>query len=220
LSDIITQQKQLGESMQKAQKPGGSKEGGGQGGQGGQGKSGANGENGDAEQLARMAQQQASIRRKLQELTTLLNSKGIGASKEMRELEQKMDKNETDLVNRRLTSELMMRQKEITSRLLEVEKSMREQDQDDKRSSKTAQEPSRPVPPALEKYVTDQKQLLELYKTVPPQLKPYYKDMVENYFHLIGKEKAPDSPAAGNLQKNLHRPQSLDQHDFNHQLMK
>jgi hypothetical protein len=198
LSDIITQQKQLGESMQKAQKPGGSKEGGGQG---GQGKSGANGENGDAEQLARMAQQQASIRRKLQELTTLLNSKGIGASKEMRELEQKMDKNETDLVNRRLTSELMMRQKEITSRLLEVEKSMREQDQDDKRSSKTAQEPSRPVPPALEKYVTDQKQLLELYKTVPPQLKPYYKDMVENYFHLIGKEKAPDSPAAGTLQK-------------------
>lgn len=202
LSDIITQQQKLGQGMQKMQKPGGNKEGGqGQNGQG-QGKESANGEYGDAETLARMAQQQASIRRKLAELTSLLNSKGMGGSKELRELEQKMDKNETDLVNRRITSELMMRQKDITTRLLEVEKAMREQDQDDKRSSRTAQEPSRPVPPALEKYITDQKQLLELYKTVPPQLKPYYKGMVENYFQLIGKEQAPNTPASAVPQKN------------------
>ncbi|MES2702786.1 MAG: hypothetical protein V4649_09115 [Bacteroidota bacterium] len=208
LSDIISQQEKLGQGMGKMPKPGGQGQGQGQGegqkGQGSQGKN-AQGEYGDAEQLARMAQQQASIRRQLQELNNLLKSKGLGNSKEMREVEQKMDKNETDLVNRRLTNELLIRQKDITTRLLEVEKSLREQDQDDKRSSRSAQDPTRPVPPALEKYLTDQKQLLELYKTVPPQLKPYYKDMVENYFHLIGKDPQA-SPAI-----NSATPQNLPQ---------
>jgi hypothetical protein len=86
-----------------------------------------------------------------------------------------------------MSSDLIYRQKEIQVRLLEVEKSLREQEQDDKRSSRSAQEMTRPVPPALQKYITDQRQLLELYKTVPPQLKPYYRDMVENYFSIIGK---------------------------------
>ena len=89
---------------------------------------------------------------------------------------------------RRLTNELLLRQKEIETRLLEVEKSLREQEQDDKRSSRTAVDISRPIPPALQKYITDQRQLLELYKTVPPQLKPYYREMVESYFHIIGNK--------------------------------
>jgi hypothetical protein len=200
LSDIITEQQQLGESMQKmqkdGQKPGGTKgqkpgEGQGQGESGGEkGEKGDKneGEYGSSEQLARMAQQQAALRRKIQELSSLLNSKGMGNSKELREVEQKMDKNETDLVNRKLNNELMLRQKDITTRLLEVEKAVRDQEQDNKRSSNSAQDLSRPVPPALQKYITDQRQLLELYKTVPPQLKPYYKEMVDNYFHIIGNK--------------------------------
>ncbi len=200
LSDIITEQKQMGESMQKMDSKGQQKDGKqpgdkpgnkgkeGQGsGSGGQGNQ--DGEYGDAEQLARLAERQASIRRKIQELTSLLNSKGLGGSaKELREAEQKMDKIETDLVNRRMSPELMLRQKEITTRLLEAEKSLREQEQDDKRSSKSADEISRTAPPALQKYLNDQKELLERYKTVPPQLKPYYKEMVENYFHIIGNK--------------------------------
>ncbi len=175
-------------------KPGGKGEGKGDG--NGSGGGGGNGENegenteyGDAEQLARLADQQAAIRRKIQELASLMNSKGLnGSSKELRELDQKMDKNETDIVNRRFTPEMMQRQKEILTRLLEAEKTMREQEQDDKRSSKTPDEISRPIPAQLQKYITDQKQLLELYKTVPPQLKPYYKNMVEEYFHIIGNK--------------------------------
>jgi hypothetical protein len=123
----------------------------------------------------------------LAELASKLNSKGMtGLSKELRELEQKMDKNETDLVNRRVNPDMQLRQKEIETRLLEAEKSMREQEQDDKRSSKSADDVTRPVPPALQKYITDKQQMLEQYKTVPPQLRPYYREMVENYFQIIG----------------------------------
>jgi len=184
LSDIITKQQQLGNGMQGMMPKGqGNKQGQGQQGNNGQGSpSGNNGqqnEYGNAEQLARFAEQQAAIRRQLQELSSLLNSKGMGNSRELQDVQKQMDKNETDLVNRRLSSEMQMRQKEILTKLLEAQKAIREQEQDDKRSSHTAQEISRPVPPELQKYMLDQKQLLEVYKTVPPQLKPYYRSMVE-----------------------------------------
>lgn len=215
LSDIITRQQQLGNAMQQMQGAQQGKQQGGQqqgqqsqqgqqgqkpgeqgqkGQQGGDGQTGgssgnpSNSEYGDAEQLARMAEQQAELRRQLQELNNLLNSKGLGNAKELREIQDKMDKNEADLVNRRLNSEFYLRQKEIMTRLLEAEKSLREQEQDDKRSSNVAKEISRPVPPELQKYMQDRQKLLELYKTVPPQLKPYYKNMVEQYYQMIGNK--------------------------------
>jgi hypothetical protein len=172
------------------------KDGKGQNGQGGQNGSGSggsgegsDGEYGNAEQLARLAEQQAAIRRKVQELTNQLNSKGQNAAtRALREMEQKMDKNETDIVNNRLTAEMLARQREILTRLLEVEKAVRDQEQDDKRNSETAKDISRPVPPMLQKYITDQQQLLDAYKTVPPQLKPYYKNMVQQYYNMIGNK--------------------------------
>ena len=204
LSDIISKQQQMGGSMQQMQgqpQQGkqGDKEGKGDkdGKDGKEGKDGksqsqsgkeGNGEYGNSEQLARMAQQQAAIRRQLQ---SLLNSKsGTAVGKELREIQDKMDRNETDLVNRRLTSELIQRQKEIMTRLLETEKAMRQQEQDEKRSSNTAQEIAKPVPAELQKHVDEKVNLMEYYKTIPPQLKPYYKSLVEKYFNDIGNHKS------------------------------
>ena len=201
LSDIITQQQSLGNAMQQMQgkgnkdgkgdKPGekpGDKPGGqGSGGQG-EGKEGGGGEYGNAEQLARMAEHQAAIRRQLQELNSLLISKGLGNAKQIKEIQEKMDRTETDLVNRKITSELLMRQKDILTRLLEAEKSLREQEQDDKRTSKSAVDLSRPVPAELQRYMQEKQRLLDFYKTVPPQLKPYYKAMVEQYYQSIGNK--------------------------------
>jgi hypothetical protein len=203
LSDIITQQKGLSGTMQQpgsGKKPGEGKKPGqegqkqgqtGENGAGGSGQgSGSEGDNeyGDAEKLARLAAQQAAIRRQLQDLQNRLAGTGMGSSKELREIQQQMDRNETDLVNRRLTSELLARQQEILTRLLQAEKSLREQEQDDKRASNVAKEISRPVPPELQRYLQNRQQLLELYRTVPPQLKPYYKQMVNEYFRNIGSK--------------------------------
>lgn len=191
LSDIITQQQQLGNAMQQMenalQKKDGQGKPKGQEGKSESDKGDNGGDYGNAEQLARLAQQQASIRRQLQALQSLLNSKGMGNARELRELQNKMDKTETDLVNRRLNNELLLRQKEILTRLLEAEKSIREQEQDDKRSSKTPDEIARPIPPELQKAIKERQNLLENYKTVPAQLKPYYKNMVQQYYHSIGQ---------------------------------
>lgn len=176
------------------QKPGGKDGKGGKEGQNGTGNGGGEGNNegegeyGDAEQLARMANQQAAIRRQLQELQSKLNGTGMGNAKELRDIQQQMDRNESDMVNRRLSSEFLKRQKEILTRLLEAEKSLREQEQDNKRSSTAGKDISRPVPAELQQYLRDRQQLLELYRTVPPQLKPYYRSMVEQYFKTIGSK--------------------------------
>lgn len=204
LSDIISKQKGLGESMSKANsgkpKPGEeAKEGkdgkepkegkdGKQNGQGGgNGGSQNGGDDGNAKELMQLAQQQAAIRRQLAQLNQLLNSQGNNSiSKELKDLQDKMDRNETDLVNRKLDQDFYMRQREIMTRMMETEKSLREQEQDDKRSSKNPEEMSRPVPPELKQYLQENKELKEQYKTIPPTLKPYYKELNEIYFKHVG----------------------------------
>lgn len=186
LSDIISKQQQLGNSMQQMQQAQQQRQGQQGSKEGKDGKSGSEAGDNASEQLARMAAQQAAIRRQLQQLQSILNSKGIGNSRELRELQEKMDRNETDIVNKRLTSELLIRQKEILTRLLETEKAIREQEEDDKRSSKKPQDIARPIPPALQQYLKDKQVQTELYKTIPPQLKPYFKGMVDDYYRLLG----------------------------------
>lgn len=186
LADIITKQRQLGGAIQQAQQSQQQKNG--QEGEkpGNQGKPTGEGSGQASEQLARMAAQQAAIRRQLQELQSILNSKGMGNAKELRELQDQMDKNETDIVNKRLTSQLLARQKEILTRLLQTEKAVREQEEDDKRSSKNPGDIARPLPPALEQYLKDKRTQTEFYKTVPPQLKPYFKNLVNDYYRMLG----------------------------------
>lgn len=194
LSDVITKQQGLGDAMQQMQDAMSKRKGNSSEGKDGKQNENAKnkrnqqgGEYGDAEQLARMAQQQAALRKQLQELSSLLNSNGLsGSAKELKEIQEQMDKNETQLVNRRLNSQLLMRQQEILTRLLEAEKSVRQQMQDDKRSSKTAQEMNRNIPPELRERMKQQGDLTEQYKTTPAVLKPYYKQMVNDYYKLLG----------------------------------
>lgn len=191
LADIISKQKGLGQSMMKG-KEGKPKEGtqpGKEGKSGQQGSSGNEngGSDGNAQELVRMAQQQAAIRRQLAQLNQMLNSEGnTSIAKDLKDLQDQMDRNETDLVNRKLDAEFYLRQKEILSRMMETEKSLREQEQDDKRSSKSAEEISRPVPPELQPYLQESNQLKEQYKTIPPTLKPYYRQLNEKYFKQVG----------------------------------
>jgi hypothetical protein len=49
-----------------------------------------------------------------------------------------MDKIETDLVNKRLTKEMLKRQQQILTRLLEHEKAEREREQDEQRQAESA----------------------------------------------------------------------------------
>jgi hypothetical protein len=92
-----------------------------------------------------------------------------------------MNKSEIELVNKRLNGELLKRQQQILTRMLEFEKAERQQDQDEKRKAEIAKNTPTPMPPALEEYIRQRKAEIQSYQTVSPTLKPYYKNLVENY---------------------------------------
>ncbi|HKK73555.1 MAG TPA: DUF4175 family protein [Saprospiraceae bacterium] len=134
-----------------------------------------------SEEFAKLAARQAALRKALEEKQKQLREQGRG-SKELQDAIDEMDKVEIDLVNKQLRNETMKRQQEILTRLLRHEKAERQREYDQKRKSEVAQEQEKQLPPALEEYIKKRKAELELYKTVSPSLKPYYKNLVEEYF--------------------------------------
>jgi hypothetical protein len=104
---------------------------------------------------------------------------------ELDNIMDEMNKIEIDLVNKRLNNETLKRQQDIVTRLLEAEKSDRQRDQDEKRQAETAREQKRSMPPALEQYIKQREAEIEQYKSVSPDLKPYYKFLVEEYYQSL-----------------------------------
>jgi hypothetical protein len=72
------------------------------------------------------------------------------------------------------------------TRLLEAEKAQRERELDDERESQQAKEFEREIPEAFEEYIKAKQKEIELLKTVPPKLNPYYKKEVNEYFKRLG----------------------------------
>ncbi|MFK7905257.1 MAG: DUF4175 family protein [Chitinophagales bacterium] len=142
---------------------------------------------GMSKEMAQMAAKQAALRQAMQQLAKEQKNDGTkdGLGQKLEELAREMEETETDLVNKRLTSEMIKRQNQIMTRLLEAEDAMQQREKEKKRESKTAQIKSRNVPPAIEEYLKQRQSEVELYKTVPPSLKPYYKSLVERYFNAI-----------------------------------
>lgn len=146
----------------------------------------AKNDQGQAKQFAQMAAKQAALRKALREAKEKMQQEGRGKdAKGLQEVMDAMDKIETDLVNKRLTNEMMKRQAQILTRLLEAEKAEREREFDTKRKAEAAAKQERKFPPSLEKYLKQREAEIELYKSVSPDLRPYYKILVEEYFQEL-----------------------------------
>lgn len=192
------QLEKMKEAMEKGNKPGGKEDGekGDGGKKPGDGKTPGSGGTspgeggmgnmpGMSQQLAEMAAQQAALRQKIQELSQELNKDGSGAGNGLKEIVKDMEKVEEDIVNKRISSQTINRQKEIMTRLLEHEKAQREQEYDEKRKANEAKEYEISNPSKFLEYKLQKEKELELLKTIPPSLKPYYKNKVNEYFEQL-----------------------------------
>ncbi|WP_231569799.1 hypothetical protein [Hymenobacter sp. APR13] len=146
-----------------------------------------------SEDLAKLAAQQQMLRQALQELEKQQKGgkpgqkegKGDAGGGGTGEAKKLMEQTETDLVNKRLTEQTIMRQRQILTRLLEAEKSARERDQEEKREAQTAQTRPPVFPPAFNQYKRQKDRQTELLRTVPPALTPYYQREVSEYFQKM-----------------------------------
>jgi len=138
-----------------------------------------------SEELAKLAAEQEMLRKSLQEMEKMMKEQGGNPSNEIKKLSDMMEQTERDLVNKNITNETIMRQREIQTRLLEAEKSIRERDWDNTRESKTADQKPNDFPPSLEKYLKAKEKQLELIKTIPPSYTPYFKEEIDDYFKTL-----------------------------------
>jgi hypothetical protein len=131
-----------------------------------------------------MAAEQERIRKALQEMQNKMKDGKMPGG----DLPSKMEQTEMDLVNKQITDQLIKRQQDILTRMLETEKSLREQDQEEERKGETAKDYDKEIPKAFEEYLRLKEKEVELLKTVPPKLYPYYKKEVSEYFKRIGNQ--------------------------------
>jgi hypothetical protein len=145
------------------------------------------GKNPTSEMYAKIAAQQEAIRRELERLQKELKDQGKpGALGDLEKTKQLMEQIERDLVNKQITPETMRRMQEIETRMLEHEKAEREQEMDNQREAEKAKEINREMPPAIKEYLEKKAREMELLRSVPNELSPYYKDRVRVYFQKLG----------------------------------
>ncbi len=135
--------------------------------------------------LAQMAAQQAAIRKMTQELGDQLNEDGSGQGNGLEQIAKEMEEIEKDIVNGELDQLTLDRQQDILTRLLQAESAERIRGEKEERESKTARENPRDAPPSLEEYERRKAQEIELLRTVPADLTPYYKQKVNDYFNTL-----------------------------------
>ncbi len=143
------------------------------------------GQGGSSKEFAEMAARQAALRRALEKKQQERQQGGEGKDGQLQELIEEMNAAEEELVNKRLTNESLMRQQDILTRMLEHERSEREQKMDEQRKSESAEQQRRELPPSLEDYVKQRRAEVESFRRVPPQLKPYYQTLVDEYFRSL-----------------------------------
>lgn len=136
-------------------------------------------------QAAQMAAQQSAMREKLNQLKNELNKEGKGKGNQLNELLKELEEQEKSLVNKQWDVELVKRQKEILTRLLESEKALEERGFDEKRESKEGKSIEKGNQIDFLEYNKEKAQQIELLRSVSPDLERYYKDRASEYFNRV-----------------------------------
>lgn len=136
-------------------------------------------------QIAKMAAEQSAIRRALEKMRNELNKDGSGSGNKLNPLIEDLEQQEKDLVNKRFSSNMINRQQEILTRLLESDKALMERGLDEKRESKTGKNENYSNQIRFEEYNKEKLRQIELLRAVDPAYKKYYKDRANEYFNRV-----------------------------------
>ena len=145
------------------------------------------GEGGMAKEFAQAAARQAALRKALEDIRKSKQEQGKGGN-ELQEIIDQMDNVETELVNKRFDAELMKRQQDILTKLLKAENADRQQEYDNKRKAEVGKDAKRELPDSLQEYLKKREAELDLYKTISPELRPYYRSLVDKYYNSLKKQ--------------------------------
>ncbi len=136
--------------------------------------------------FAQAAAKQAALRKALEEKRKQLQEQGKGGQG-LQEIIDQMNKIERDLVNKQLDNDLLKRQEDIQTRLLEAEKADRQREFDNKRKAEKGLEKEKEIPQSIQDYIKKKEAEVDMYKKVSPELRPYFKQLVDKYYDALKK---------------------------------
>ena len=135
-------------------------------------------------EIAKMAAEQTAIRQKLEQLRNELNKDGKGNGNKLSPLIKDLEEQEKALINKRFGSEMINRQKDILTRLLESEKALLERGFEEKRESKSGKDQNSSNKIRFDEYNNEKLKQIDLLKAVDPSFSKYYKDKANQYFNM------------------------------------
>jgi hypothetical protein len=138
-----------------------------------------------SENFAKMAREQQMIRQSIQELNRLENKDGKNGLGDLEKLIKEMEQSETDLVNKKIKQETLIRQQEILSKLLDAEKAENEREEEDKRKSSEGKDQLPNNSRLLIDYLKKKEKDKTLLQTVSPTFNSFYKIKVISYFKFL-----------------------------------
>jgi hypothetical protein len=138
-----------------------------------------------SEELRKLAVQQEMIRQMMKEKgnkpgqnTEEPGKDGKGGNK----MDKLMQDSKNDLINKRVTDQLLQRQKEILTRLLESEKAERERGMKEEREAERPKDNYEQIKDILlEKYLKEKQQQIEEIQKKSPAFLPFYKNNIQKY---------------------------------------
>jgi len=141
----------------------------------------------DPSKLEQMAKEQESIRLGLKQMYEKI-SKEIGEKGglgNISKIMQDMQETEKELLNKQITAELLKRQQQILSRMLDYDKSIRQRDLDNKRQSKTGTDKFRTSPSNT--YDSNPQNFMNKENLIKNKLifTKNYQNIIDNYFNSI-----------------------------------
>ena len=140
-----------------------------------------------SKELVEMLAKQELIRSSLEELRKNMEDKD--SVEKLNELIEEMEETEKDIANKKLRNVSLNRQKEILTKLLELDDALRKQGDDDARESKTNESLYEKILiEELKKLEIEKLKQTEMLKTQPGNLNNYYKKLVDDYFNKLLNE--------------------------------
>lgn len=145
-----------------------------------------------SKELASMAAQQRALRQMAEKKGSDLNQEGQGEGNGFKQIAADMEALERQLVNREVDLEAIERQRDIMTRLLEAENAERIRGEKEERESRTGRDLVTPPPASMQEYLNKKASETEWLRTIPPELEPYYRERVNEYFNTLGNDIFPE----------------------------
>ena len=135
-------------------------------------------------EIAKMAAEQTAIRQKLEQMRKDLNKDGQGDGNKLSPLIKELENQEKALINKQQSADLINRQKDILTRLLESEKAIMERGFEEKRESKSGENQNIGNQIRFDEYNKGKLKQIDMLRSVDPSFSKYYKDKANQYFNL------------------------------------